>query len=75
MTLLQQVHMFTIGLGKPLRMDVELATPFDLQSMMSLTRAYERRHTVSRSGVKPAMSSMARLTASATLPTAASTTP
>jgi hypothetical protein len=47
MTLLQQVHMFTIGLGKPLRMDVELATPFDLQSMMSLTRAYERRHTVS----------------------------
>jgi hypothetical protein len=30
MTLLQQVHMFTSGLGEPLRTDIELVWPFDL---------------------------------------------
>jgi hypothetical protein len=41
MASLQQLHMFTAGLGEPLRMDVELATPFNLQSAMSLAWAYE----------------------------------
>jgi hypothetical protein len=34
--------MFTVGLGEPLRMDVELAVPTDLQTAMHLARAYER---------------------------------
>jgi hypothetical protein len=43
MTPLQQVHMFTTGLGEPLRTDVELAVATDLQTTMRLARAYKRR--------------------------------
>jgi hypothetical protein len=39
----QQVNMFTVGLGEPLRTDVELQTPTTLQYAMSLARVYERR--------------------------------
>jgi hypothetical protein len=39
----QQVNMFTAGLGESLRTDVELLTPTNLQTAMSLARAYERR--------------------------------
>jgi hypothetical protein len=38
----QQVNMFTAGLGEPLRTDVELQSPTQLQTAMSLARAYER---------------------------------
>jgi hypothetical protein len=37
----QQVNMFTSGLGEPLRTDIELQAPTNLQSAMSLARAYE----------------------------------
>jgi hypothetical protein len=39
----QQVrtNMFTAGLGQPLRTDVELHAPIDLQTAMRLARAYE----------------------------------
>jgi hypothetical protein len=38
----QQVNMFTTGLGEPLWTDVELQSPTQLQTAMSLARAYER---------------------------------
>jgi len=41
----QQVQLFTGGLPNPLRTDVELQAPADLQRAMSLARAYERRAT------------------------------
>ena len=40
---MQQVNMFTAGLGDPLRTDVELLAPTNLQTAMSLARAYERK--------------------------------
>jgi hypothetical protein len=40
---MQQVNMFTAGLGDPLRTDVELLAPTNLQTAMSLACAYERK--------------------------------
>ena len=40
---LQQVQLFTGGLPDPIRTDVELQAPTDLQRAMGLERAYERR--------------------------------
>lgn len=42
----QQVQLFTGGLPDPLRTDVELQAPGDLQRAMALARAYERRATM-----------------------------
>ena len=39
----QQVQLFTGGLPDPIRTDVELQAPADLQRAMALARAYERR--------------------------------
>ncbi|KAM0891817.1 hypothetical protein ACQ4PT_026120 [Festuca glaucescens] len=39
----QQVNLFTVGLLKPLRTDVEIQNPTSLQMAMSLARAYEQR--------------------------------
>lgn len=39
----QQVQLFTGGLPDPIRTDVELHAPADLQCAMALARAYERR--------------------------------
>jgi hypothetical protein len=39
----QQVQLFTGGLPEPIRTDVELQAPTDLQRAMLLARAYERR--------------------------------
>jgi hypothetical protein len=39
--------MFTTGLGEPLRTDVELAAPAELQQAMNVARAYERRISMS----------------------------
>ena len=41
----QQVQLFTGGLPDPIRIDVELQAPADLQRAMLLARAYERRST------------------------------
>ena len=38
-----QMNMFTAGLGEPLTSDVELQKPADLQTAMSLARAFEKR--------------------------------
>jgi hypothetical protein len=38
--------MFTAGLGEPLRTNVELQSPTQLQTAMSLARAYERRDAI-----------------------------
>lgn len=46
LTLKQHVNLFTAGLGEPLRTDVELQTPTNLQQAMSLARAYGRRMMV-----------------------------
>jgi hypothetical protein len=40
---MQQVNMFTAGLGDPLHTDVELLAPTNLQTTMSLARAYEHK--------------------------------
>lgn len=40
---MQQVQLFTVGLLKPLRTDVELQHPTNLQTAMSLAMAYEVR--------------------------------
>jgi hypothetical protein len=45
LTPMQQVNLFTAGLGEPLRTDVELLAPSNLQSAMHLARAYERQVT------------------------------
>jgi hypothetical protein len=45
LTPMQQVNLFTAGLGEPLRTDVELLAPSNLQFAMNLARAYERRVT------------------------------
>ncbi|WVZ68636.1 hypothetical protein U9M48_017555 [Paspalum notatum var. saurae] len=39
-----QIDLFTAGLGQPLGSDVEMQRPSNLQTAMSLARAYERRH-------------------------------
>jgi hypothetical protein len=52
MTPMQQTQMFTIGLGEPLRTNVELAAPIDLQAAMHLARAYERHFATSKLGTK-----------------------
>jgi hypothetical protein len=48
--------MFTAGLGDPLRTDVKLVTPPDLQTAMSLARAYERRTTTTNIVSRPTTS-------------------
>jgi hypothetical protein len=42
LSMAQQVNMFAAGLGEPLRTDVELQSLTQLQTAMSLARAYER---------------------------------
>jgi hypothetical protein len=42
----QQVSIYTAGLLEPLKTDVELQNPKDMEMAMSLTRAYERRAAV-----------------------------
>jgi hypothetical protein len=46
LSMAQQVNMFTAGLGEPLQTDVELQSPTQLQTAMSLARAYERRDVI-----------------------------
>lgn len=53
----QQVNLFTGGLPEPLRTDVELHYPQDLQRAMSLARAYERQAVPSSSTYKHQRSS------------------
>lgn len=43
-TELQQIDIFTTGLGDPLRIDVELHHPVSLEDAMGLARSYERRN-------------------------------
>ncbi|KAJ4786652.1 polyprotein [Rhynchospora pubera] len=48
----QQMQIFTAGLSDPLRTDVELHRPTDLQHAMSLARAFERRYnTTTTTGI------------------------
>jgi hypothetical protein len=42
----QQVNIYTVSLLEPLKMDVELQKPQDMEMAMSLARAYERRLAV-----------------------------
>jgi hypothetical protein len=39
----QQVNIYTAGLLEPLKTDVELQNPHDMEMSMSLARAYKRR--------------------------------
>jgi hypothetical protein len=41
---LQQIDIFTAGLGDPLRVDVELHRPVSLEDAMGLARSYEHRN-------------------------------
>jgi hypothetical protein len=66
MTPMQQTQMFTAGLGEPLRTDVELAAPTDLQAAMRLARAYERRLVTSKPGTKQISSTTKSTTSSVT---------
>ncbi|CAO2041786.1 unnamed protein product [Urochloa humidicola] len=43
---MQQVQIYTAGLMEPLKTDVELQAPQDMETAMSLARAYERRALV-----------------------------
>jgi hypothetical protein len=76
MTPLQQVQMFSAGSGEPLRTNVELAMPTDLQTAMSLARTYERRLATVTHDLE-SITSLEPKTApsSTTLAPAASTTP
>lgn len=63
----QQVQLFTGGLPEPLRTDVELQYPADLQRAMSLVRAYERHVvTVSANFQSRASRSVGRATSTTT---------
>jgi hypothetical protein len=42
-----QIHIFTAGLGNPLRTDVELEHPTTLDDAMVLARIYEQRLAMS----------------------------
>lgn len=48
---LQQVQLFTVGLGQPLQTDIELQAPQSLESAMSLAQAYERRTQLAASAL------------------------
>jgi hypothetical protein len=68
--------MFSTGLGEALRIDVELVTPSDLQTTMTLSRAYERRLATTANDLEPITSTESKTTtSSAVLALAASTTP
>jgi hypothetical protein len=76
MTPLLQVQMFSAGSGEPLHTDVELATSSDLQSAMSLARAYERRLAVATTDSESTSSPESNMTtSSAVLTHATPTTP
>ena len=50
----QQIQLFTVGLGEPLSIDVQLQGAQSLEVAMSLARAYERRtahHTTPSRGM------------------------
>jgi hypothetical protein len=64
MTPMQQTQMFTAGLGEPLRTNVELAVPTDLQAAMCLARAYEWRLVTSKPGAKQISSTTKSTTSS-----------
>ncbi|CAO2161375.1 unnamed protein product [Urochloa humidicola] len=50
----QQVQLFTVGLGEPLSLDVQMQNPQTLEMAMSLARSYERRElAVQAQAAKP----------------------
>jgi hypothetical protein len=61
-----QIHIFTAGLGNPLRTDVELEHPATLDDVMALARIYEQQLTMS--GDSTTRTSMARSTKACTSP-------
>lgn len=48
-----QIDLFTAGLGQPLASDVEMQRPANLQTAMSLARAYERRSAEAARAIQP----------------------
>lgn len=48
-----QIDLFTAGLGQPLASDVEMQRPANLQTAMSLARAYERRSAEAARAIHP----------------------
>jgi hypothetical protein len=72
---LQQVHMFTVGLGEPLRTNVELAALTDLQTAMRLAQAYERRLSLVISDATKATSKPFKSASSTSSSAVASSTP
>jgi len=71
----QQINLFTAGLGQPLRTDVELQAPTNLQTAMSLARAYEQRTAASGALVATRTTSRAQPSHKPSATTAASSTP
>ena len=80
----QQVQLFTGGLPQPLRTDVELLAPADLQRAMALARAFERRSSAlslatfsraSRLPPRPTATSATTTAVTAPAPTSGSVTP
>lgn len=69
----QQIDMFTAGLGEPLKTDVELHSPANLQKAMSLARAYEHRDAASDSSKTSGSRHAARPTLLASKPAATAT--
>jgi hypothetical protein len=65
-----QIDLFTSGLGQPLASDVELQRPANLQTAMSLARAYERRSAEAARAIHPSASRPAARQRSQTLPAA-----
>ncbi|CAL4917571.1 unnamed protein product [Urochloa decumbens] len=49
----QQIDLFTAGLGQPLASDVEMQRPSNLQTAMSLARAYELRSKEAARAINP----------------------
>lgn len=77
---IQQVNIFTAGLLEPLKTDVELLNPQDMETAMSLARSYERRMTVMANANKSPATKQGRFptprpSATTTTTTAAAATP
>lgn len=63
LTTQQKIDLFTSGLGQPLAHDVELQHPANLQTAMSLARAYEQREVASTSNASAPKPSSCRSSA------------
>jgi hypothetical protein len=70
-----QLDLFTAGLGQPLASDVEMQRPSNLQTALSLTRAFELRSKEAERAISATPQSFPRTHSAPTAPPSSSTPP